>query len=203
MYAMGQAGLLEQDTAEALRWLRLARAQGVEDLEPILDHLLSVQQEQQEQVEESESHEDEHEGMGESGDEGSTGGGGGGGPGTGAGRAVAAQLSPTLAPPPPPPPPPPPMPPAAATPPAVATRPKAVVAPAVPATPAPPAPPSAALSLSIGERVQVRGLQAKPEFNGQYGFVVGFVAETGRCEVELEDGRGPFKLKPGNLSRAI
>ena len=70
MYAMGQAGLLEQDTAEALRWLRLARAQGVEDLEPILDHLLSVQQEQQEQVEESESHEDEHEGMGESGDEG-------------------------------------------------------------------------------------------------------------------------------------
>ena len=33
----------------------------------------------------------------------------------------------------------------------------------------------------------------------QYGVVVGWNASEGRCSVELEDGRGPFGIKPSNL----
>jgi hypothetical protein len=47
--------------------------------------------------------------------------------------------------------------------------------------------------------VELRGLQAKPELNGQRGVVVGSDAASGRCEVKLEDGRGPFSLKVENL----
>ena len=56
--------------------------------------------------------------------------------------------------------------------------------------------------IPIGTRVELHGLKAKPELNGQRGVVVGFDAASGRCKVELEDGRGPFKLKVGNLKRA-
>ena len=55
--------------------------------------------------------------------------------------------------------------------------------------------------IPIGARVELRGLQAKPELNGQRGVVVGFKAESGRCEVKLDDGSGSFRLKPGNLHR--
>ena len=53
--------------------------------------------------------------------------------------------------------------------------------------------------IPIGTRVELHGLKAKPELNGQRGVVVGFDAASGRCKVKLEDGRGPFKLKVGNL----
>ena len=51
--------------------------------------------------------------------------------------------------------------------------------------------------------MELKGLQAKPELNGQRGVVVGAIdAASGRYPVQLEDGRGPFSLKPENL-RAI
>jgi hypothetical protein len=46
--------------------------------------------------------------------------------------------------------------------------------------------------------VELHGLNAT-KLNRQRGVVVGFVAASGRCEVKLEDGRGPFSLKPENL----
>ena len=52
-----------------------------------------------------------------------------------------------------------------------------------------------------GTRVELHGLKAKPELNGQRGVVEGFDAASGRCKVKLEDGRGPFKLKVENLKR--
>jgi len=70
----------------------------------------------------------------------------------------------------------------------------------------PPSPPPSSSSphspISIGTRVELHGLKAKPELNGQRGVVAGFDAASGRCKVELEDGRGPFKLKVGNLKKA-
>ena len=59
--------------------------------------------------------------------------------------------------------------------------------------------PSSPPPIPIGTNVQLRGLQAKPELNGQRGVVTGFEASTGRCSVQLEDGRGPYKIKPENL----
>ena len=53
--------------------------------------------------------------------------------------------------------------------------------------------------IPIGTKVQLRGLQAKPELNGLRGVVTGFDASNGRCSVQLEDGRGPYKIKPENL----
>ena len=55
-------------------------------------------------------------------------------------------------------------------------------------------------SIPIGTNVQLRGLQAKPELNGQRGVVTAFVASTGRCSVQLENGRGPYNIKPENLT---
>ena len=52
----------------------------------------------------------------------------------------------------------------------------------------------------IRTNVQLRGLKAKPELNGQRGVVTGFDASTGRCSVQLEDGRGPYNIKPENLA---
>ena len=72
------------------------------------------------------------------------------------------------------------------------------------ASPPSPAPSSSSphSPISIGTRVELHGLKAKPELNGQRGVVAGFDAASGRCKVELEDGRGPFKLKVGNLKKA-
>ena len=44
-------------------------------------------------------------------------------------------------------------------------------------------------SIPIGARVELRGLQAKPELNGRRGVVVKFVGSTGRYRVQL-DGEG-------------
>ena len=56
-------------------------------------------------------------------------------------------------------------------------------------------------TIPTGTRVELHGLKAKPELNGQRGVVAGFDAASGRCKVKLEDGRGPFKLKVENLKR--
>ena len=56
--------------------------------------------------------------------------------------------------------------------------------------------------IPTGTRVELHGLKARPELNGQRGVVEGFDAASGRCKVKLEDGRGPFKLKVGNLKKA-
>ena len=53
--------------------------------------------------------------------------------------------------------------------------------------------------IPIGSHVELRGLNAKPELNGQRGVVAGVDAVSGRCKVKLNDGRGPFSLKPENL----
>ena len=59
--------------------------------------------------------------------------------------------------------------------------------------PTPPATPS-----PIGTRVELR-FKSKPDLNGQRGVVTAFIASSGRCSVQLEDGRGPFTIEPGNL----
>jgi hypothetical protein len=50
--------------------------------------------------------------------------------------------------------------------------------------------------------VELRGLRAKPELNGQQGEVTNFDESTERCSVQLDDGRGRYNIKPENLSRA-
>ena len=52
--------------------------------------------------------------------------------------------------------------------------------------------------IPIGTRVELHGLKVK-KLNRQRGEVVGFDTASGRCEVKLEDGRGPYGLKPENL----
>ena len=65
-------------------------------------------------------------------------------------------------------------------------------------TPAPSASP-----VPIGTRVELHGLKAKPQLNGRYGIVVGYVLSSGRCTVVLKDARGETKakmsIKPENL----
>ena len=64
-------------------------------------------------------------------------------------------------------------------------------------------PPPSASPVPIGTRVELHGLKAKPQLNGQYGIVVGYVASSGRCTVALEDARGEretkMSIKPENL----
>ena len=60
----------------------------------------------------------------------------------------------------------------------------------------PPSPPS----IPIGARVELRGLQAKPELNGRRGVVVKFVSSTERYRVQLDgEGGREFSLKAENL----
>ena len=66
------------------------------------------------------------------------------------------------------------------------------------ATPTASPSPSAPIPIPIGTRVELHGLNAK-KLNRQRGEVVGFDASSGRCEVKLDDGRGPYRLKPENL----
>ena len=60
--------------------------------------------------------------------------------------------------------------------------------------------PSPSSPIPIGTRVELHGLKAK-KLNRERGEVVGFVASSGRCEVKLDDGRGPYSLKVENLRR--
>ena len=65
-------------------------------------------------------------------------------------------------------------------------------------------PPPSASPIPIGTRVELHGLKAKPQLNGQYGIVVGYVASSGRCTVVLEGARGKtetkMSIKPENLT---
>ena len=65
-------------------------------------------------------------------------------------------------------------------------------------------PPPSASPVPIGTRVELHGLKAKPQWNGQYGIVVGYVASSGRCTVALEGARGKtettMSIKPENLT---
>ena len=65
-------------------------------------------------------------------------------------------------------------------------------------------PPPSASPVPIGTRVELHGLKAKPQLNGQYGIVVGYVASSGRCTVVLEGARGEtetkMSIKPENLT---
>ena len=66
------------------------------------------------------------------------------------------------------------------------------------------APPTSLLSPSpipIGTRVELHGLKAKSELNGQRGVVAGFVPHRA-VQSETGDGRGPFRWKVGNLKKA-
>ena len=65
--------------------------------------------------------------------------------------------------------------------------------------PAPAPSPSAPPPIPITTTVHLCSLQVKPELNGQRGVVTGFDASNGRCSVQLEDGRGPYNIKPENL----
>lgn len=83
-------------------------------------------------------------------------------------------------------------------------------APPIPGLPQPPATPLAAAPIFtqpvvpggsnlIGKAVEVQGLSARPEMNGMKGYVTAFDGELGRFCVDIEGGRGEFKLKPDNL----
>ena len=56
---------------------------------------------------------------------------------------------------------------------------------------------SSASPIPIGTRVELHGLKTK-KLNRQRGVVAGFDADSGRCVVQLEDGR-EFKSKVENL----
>ena len=64
-------------------------------------------------------------------------------------------------------------------------------------------PPPSAPPVPIGTRVELHGLKAKPQLNGQCGVVVGYLESSGRCIVSLEDSGSETKteknLKPENL----
>jgi hypothetical protein len=68
------------------------------------------------------------------------------------------------------------------------------------ASPPPQSPASSSSSspIPIGTRVELHGLEAKPELNRQRGVVAGFDAGSGRCVVKLEDGHS-YKFKVENL----
>ena len=50
-----------------------------------------------------------------------------------------------------------------------------------------------------GPRVELHGLQARPELNGRGGVVGRLNATSGRYSVTLADGSGPFDLKAQNF----
>ncbi len=60
---------------------------------------------------------------------------------------------------------------------------------------------AAASPIPIGDSVTLIRLKGKPELNGQRGVVARFDPASGRCQVKLEDGRGPFNIKPENLRK--
>ena len=46
----------------------------------------------------------------------------------------------------------------------------------------------------IGARVELHGLKAKPQLNGQSGVVVDYMELSGRCTVALEDDGAEIKM---------
>ena len=65
-------------------------------------------------------------------------------------------------------------------------------------------PPPSASPVPIGMRVELYGLKAKPQLNGQSWIVIEYVASSGRCTVVLEGARGKtetkMNIKPENLT---
>ena len=55
-----------------------------------------------------------------------------------------------------------------------------------------------AIEIPVGARVELRGLQAKPDLNGKRGRVMTFVALSGRYAIRVDD-HGHFNVKPKNL----
>ena len=58
--------------------------------------------------------------------------------------------------------------------------------------------------VAVGARVELRGIKTRPSdgaLNGQQGSVTAFNASTGRCSVQLDDGRGPINVKPENVKQ--
>ena len=64
-------------------------------------------------------------------------------------------------------------------------------------------PPISTCPVPIGTRVELHGLKAKPQLNGQCGIVVDYVACSGRCTIVLDESGGETEtkknLKPENL----
>jgi hypothetical protein len=58
----------------------------------------------------------------------------------------------------------------------------------------------ACFQLCFFSQVELFGLQARPELNGRKGVAQSFLASAGRYAVLLDDGAGPFRIKPANLS---
>jgi len=81
------------------------------------------------------------------------------------------------------------------TPVAAAATPVMAAAAAEAATTAGPAPDSS-------ERVMLCGLTRKPELNGCCGSVVSYCLSEDRFAIQLDDGRGPYRLKASNLQPA-
>ena len=64
------------------------------------------------------------------------------------------------------------------------------------------------MGFQIGERVRVRDSPDMPFLQGvvqkiRHDGMTGFDTSSGRCSVQLEDGRGPFSIKPGNLVQEV
>ena len=51
----------------------------------------------------------------------------------------------------------------------------------------------------IGTKVELHGIKAKPELNGQRGVVVQLIADSTRCRVQLNNGQGQFSVKLQSL----
>ena len=57
---------------------------------------------------------------------------------------------------------------------------------------------SLASPIPVGTAVELHGLKSK-ELNGKWGIVSRFDGASGRCQVDMEDESGSFKIKPENL----
>ena len=68
----------------------------------------------------------------------------------------------------------------------------------LPAPPNPP-PPISIDDFRVDDDVEIRGLQSRPELNGERGVVVAVDVASERCLVRLHNGSGPFRLKPASL----
>ena len=55
-------------------------------------------------------------------------------------------------------------------------------------------PPISTCPVPIGARVELHGLKAKPQLNGQYGVVVCYAALSARCTVALKGDSGETKM---------
>ena len=57
----------------------------------------------------------------------------------------------------------------------------------------------AARPMLLKQRVEVHGLQARPEFNGRVGIATAFDRNAGRYAVDIGGGNKPLKVREANL----